>query len=341
MQISNTKTIFMPLFESGWHTRSVLEGISKHFSPRSIHIATLPSEIETLGKYVKKWDCAPVYFYDENSFFADNKLSKKLICDRLKNINDQYQPGWFYQQLLKLGCLRVLPALSDWTLIWDSDLIPIKAWRGEINNSPAYALLQHKSKLNKKIVSFWEQWIDEFLSVSPVHDSEATFIPHHMWFYRPAIDSLLSHLEHGNSKHWLEIMIDSVETHETFSEYWMVASWMAEHYPELFKYHPYSVAGNSTERFFDDGSGKLSNHFKLWYKTNFSNDFPKFPSYNTLLNFLTFAYTEKGDALPSSLSLEFSRRHINKAEGNRHLEELRSRWIVRKNDIEKLGISLS
>ena len=55
MQISNTKTIFMPLFESGWHTRSVLEGISKHFSPRSIHIATLPSEIQTLGKYVKKW----------------------------------------------------------------------------------------------------------------------------------------------------------------------------------------------------------------------------------------------------------------------------------------------
>ena len=329
----------MPLYKSGWHTRSVLEGITKHFSPKSIHIATLPSEIFTLEKCVDQWDCAPVYFYDENIFFTDKNLSKKVICDRLRNINDQYQPGWFYQQLLKLGCLRTLHDLSDWTLIWDSDLIPIKGWKDKIDNVPAYALLQHNSKINKDIVSSWEHWIEAFLSVSPVHDLEGTFIPHHMWFYRPALETLLDHLEQDNSQCWQKVMIDSVKTHETFSEYWMVASWMAKHHPKLFKYHPYSVAGESTERFFDDGNGKLSNQFRLWHKTNCYDNFPEFPSYNNLLKFLDFTYIQKGDPLPSSLSLEVSRRHINKAEKNRHLEELRSRWIVRKNDIKSLGSS--
>ena len=74
MKLSHSKTIFMPLYKSGWHTRSVLEGITKHFSPKSIHIATLPSEIFTLEKCVDQWDCAPVYFYDENIFFTDKNL---------------------------------------------------------------------------------------------------------------------------------------------------------------------------------------------------------------------------------------------------------------------------
>lgn len=336
--MSHSKTIFMPLFESGWHTRSVLEGISKHFSPKSIHIATLPSEIAKLEKCVNTWDCATIFFYDENNFFAGKNLSKKIICDRLRNMNDQYQPGWFYQQLLKLGCLRTLPDLNDWTLIWDSDLIPIVGWSDHKNNVPAFALLQHNSKINKQIVSSWELWIKEFLSVCPVYDLEATFIPHHMWFYRPALESLLDHLESNFSQCWQEIMIDSVKTHATFSEYWMVASWMAEHHPNLFRYHPYSVAGESTERFFDDGNGKFSNHFRLWYKSNCSDDFPEFPSYNTLLKFLDSTYTQTGDELPSSLSLELSQRHINKSEENRHLEELRSRWILRKNDFEILSV---
>ena len=92
------------------------------------------------------------------------------------------------------------------------------------------------------------------------------------------------------------------------------------------------MAGESTERFFDDGNGKLSNHFRLWHRSNCSDDFPEFPSYNTLLKFLDSEYTQTGDELPSSLSLELSQRHINKAEKDRHLEELRSRWILRKND---------
>ena len=64
------------------------------------------------------------------------------------------------------------------------------------------------------------------------------------------------------------------------------------------------------------------------------------PSYAALYACVHDAYQSTGDPLPSSLSLESSPRHIDKLEANRHLEEQRSRWLVRAIDCEELGINV-
>ena len=335
--MSQHSTIFIPMFQRGWHTRAVLEGLTQKFHPTSIHIASLPDQINALDSQVSNWNCAPVHFYDENYFFDAEINSKSSLCKKIESLPTLYQAGWFYQQLLKLGCQETIPQLTDWTLVWDSDLIPLTGWPSTLEGVPATALLQHKSKGNPKIVASWRSWIEDHLEVKPVEDSVATFIPHHMWFYRPAILELLNCFRSRSQSGWQTAILETLNTHSSFSEFWSVASWMAAKFPSKFAYHPYDLAGSSTERFFDDGRGKLSNYFKNWLsEQGISND--PYPSYKNLLMCMDYAYNSSQDSIPSSLSLEANVRHIDKLEENRHLEEVRSRWLVRDCDRESLGV---
>ncbi|MEM8868697.1 MAG: hypothetical protein AAGC73_10585 [Verrucomicrobiota bacterium] len=338
----NQRSVFIPIFQQGWHTRSVLEGVSELIKPDAIHVASLPTEIAILREEAKNWSTAPLVFHNEETFFGTGKLSKAALCARIASLPKLYQPGWFYQQMLKLGCQEAIPELADWTLIWDSDLIPFAGWPSEINGVPAFALLQHKSKGNPKIVNVWKDWIRDFAGVEPLQDNTGTFIPHHMWFPREALAELRQTIvgRLGSVGPWQHALIDSLNTHETFSEFWIVASWLAEKYPSGFAYHTYEVAGETTERFFDDGRGKLTTAFKAWYSKNQDCDFPKYPSYHDLSAFVGKTYSASGDAIPSSLSLEASTRHIMKDEANRHLEETRSRWLVRPADAATLGVEV-
>ena len=340
MKNPDKRSVFIPLFQRGWHTRAVLEGVFAHFQPEAIHIATLPEEIEALSHAVNSWDCGPVVFHNEEYFFGEGTLNKAALCRRIESLPKLYQPGWFYQQMLKLGCQESIPELNDWTLIWDSDLIPVKGWDSEIDGTPAFALLQHNSKGNPTIVNAWETWINDLVGVPALKDPDGTFIPHHMWFPREPLGELLQKWERDFEAPWQIGLIDQLTKYETFSEFWIVASWLASKYPECIAYHPYSVAGETTERFFDDGRGRFSCSFKEWYTRARAGDFPEYPSYSDLLEFTTAKYHETGDTLPSSLSLEASTRHIKKEEANRHLEEIRSRWLVRPADADELGLSI-
>ena len=333
-------TVFMPLLRREWHTRAVLEGLTRRFQPGSIHIATLPEQIVALECEVKGWDCVPIHFYDETKFFGLGDRSKSALCQRIASLPKLYQAGWFYQQLLKLGCQEAIPELTDWTLVWDSDLIPFAAWPLLKDGVPASALLQHKSKGNPVIVAAWERWIRDHLEVLPIADPVGTFIPHHMWFYRPALQSLCDQLQSFSGRDWPLAIMDTVATHESFSEYWALASWMAARYPDQFAYHRYELAGATTERFFEDGRGKLARYYRKWLLQQTMAESEETPSYAALYACVHDAYQLTGDPLPSSLSLESSPRHIDKFEANRHLEEQRSRWLVRANDREALGINV-
>ena len=335
------RSIFIPLFQRGWHTRAVLEGVTQYIQPDSIHIASLSTEITSLIHEARSWSTAPLFFHDEETFFGNSELSKKALCDRIASLPKLYQPGWFYQQMLKIGCQEAIADLADWTLIWDSDLIPLRTWPSDIEGVPAFALLQHNSKGNAKIVKTWENWIKTFVGVNPIKDSAGTFIPHHMWFPREALAQLRKKIALDAGMPWQHAMIESLKTHETFSEFWIVASWLAEKFPDQFAYHPYNLAGESTERFFDDGNGKLTATFKSWYLRKTGQPLPAYPSYSQFLKFINEAYSNTGDPIPSSLSLEASRRHIIKDEANRHIEETRSRWLVRPADAEILGLKLT
>ena len=86
--------------------------------------------------------------------------------------------------------------------------------------------------------------------------------------------------------------------------------------------------GETTERFFDDGTGMFSTALRQSLSVVSSGLDDGFsPSYQEVN---TFIQTEYGtEALPSSLAFESSPRHLKKNSENMHIEERRSRWNPR------------
>ena len=119
----------IPLFQIRWNTRAVLEGITSHYQPRAIHVIAPQPQAEELATLAKDWQTATLYTNPEEDFFQTVGLSKDAICAEIDLGQSLYTPGWFYQQLLKLGAFEGIPDLSEWYVVWDSDLLPAATWQ--------------------------------------------------------------------------------------------------------------------------------------------------------------------------------------------------------------------
>lgn len=326
--------IVIPLFCTRWNTRAVMEGLTQHYQPRSIHIITLPNEVEPLKQVSKSWKTAPLHIHNEEVFFQASGLTKTSICSELNLGKSLYNPGWFYQQLLKLGAFEGIPDLSEWYLVWDSDLLPAATWpvlRGDGDTlEHVFALLQHNAYGNPAIVGKWDTWIQSVLGVTPLTDETGTFIPHHMWFKQEHLKSFAKQINHyyESTDHWLLLMMRSANDFGTFSEYWAYVSWVAAQAPKDIAFYPYAQYGETTERFFDDGTGMFSTALRTSLAMESDNSDEAFsPSYEDVSQFIRAEYGE--DLLPSSLAFESSPRHLKKNSENMHIEEQRSRWNPR------------
>ena len=324
----------IPLYRVRWNTRAVLEGITTHYHPRSIHIVAPADRIRKLKQESQDWQTAALELHEEETFFNSTSLTKEKICAELDLGQSLYTPGWFYQQLLKLGAFEVIEGLSEWYMVWDSDLLPVDAWSLIKQQQQAvkysFALLQHNGWGNNKIVSQWERWITTVLGVEACKNQKGTFIPHHMWFKQEHLKSFSQQIGryYNSSDHWLLSMMRSANEFGTFSEYWSYVSWVAAKAPQDLSFHPYESYGETSERFFDDGTGLFSAALKQHLLPINEDKF-----YPTYADVATFISREYGDAaLPSSISFESSPRHLKKDRVNMHIEELRSRWNPRDDE---------
>ena len=331
----------IPLFRVRWNTRAVMEGLTAHYQPRSIHILTPASEAAALRELAQEWETAPLYVHEEETFFVESAgLTKDEICAELDLGESLYTPGWFYQQILKLGAPDGIAGLSEWYAVWDSDLLPAATWPliEENANGPQYkfALLQHNQYGNPKIVSTWDKWICDVLGVRPLTDEMGTFIPHHMWFKQSHLQSFKRQLGRyfESDTHWAKLMMRSANQFGTFSEYWAYISWVATEAPEDVAFYPYAAYGETTERFFDDGTGLFSKELRSYLETTATDDFS--PSFQEVDEFIRATYPP--DPLPSSLAFESSPRHLKKNEATMHIEEKRSRWNPRMVE-QAVGVS--
>ena len=120
--------VVVPMYEVSWCSRAVLEGLRRNYLPRCIHVITpLKNKLALEEDLVKGgWDCGDICIHDEEQFFPH--LSKDQICDELRLGPGLYNAGWFYQQLLKLGANEGIKSLSEWYLVWDSDMLPVSTW---------------------------------------------------------------------------------------------------------------------------------------------------------------------------------------------------------------------
>ncbi|WP_287277626.1 MULTISPECIES: DUF6492 family protein [unclassified Okeania] len=335
----------IPLYKVRWNTQAVIEGITHHYKPRTIHIIAPESEAQLLEQKAKEWQVTSLYTHKEEYFFQNNGLTKEAICSELDLGKSLYNPGWFYQQLLKLGADEGIDNLSEWFVAWDSDLLPVNTWQlissHQETTQHKFALLQHNQYGNPHIVSKWAKWITSVLGVESLTDHEGTFIPHHMWFKQEHLKSFKNQLKSyfQSDENWLLLMMRSANQFETFSEYWSYISWVAAKAPADLAFYPYENYGATTERFFDDGTGLFSAALRSYQSRIFSTEINSYqsivsnpaifsPSYIDIESFIREKY--EPDALPSSLSFESSPRHLKKDRKNTHIEEQRSQWNPRK-----------
>ena len=326
--------IVIPLYRIRWNTQAVMEGLTYHYQPRSIHIVAPSEQVDELNKLIGDWDTAPIFTHKEEVIFVEQcGLTKDDICNELDLGESLYTPGWFYQQLLKLGAYEGIKDLTEWYFVWDSDLLPVATWPltqiKDGKKKPSFALIQHNGWGNPTIVGKWEKWINTILKVEGLTHHEGTFIPHHMCFKQEHLKSLTAEVNkyYESDDHWLKLMMRSANEFGTFSEYWCYVSWVAEKAPDDLSFYPYDLYGSTTERFFDDGTGLFSKTFRS--KNGIADNAPDFsPNYKDVEAFIKAEYGL--DNLPSSLSFESSPRHLKKDEKNMHIEELRSRWNPRQ-----------
>ncbi|MGB3691704.1 MAG: DUF6492 family protein [Spirulinaceae cyanobacterium] len=324
----------IPLYRIRWNTQAVLEGITTHYQPRAIHVIAPGFEARSLAEAAQEWDIAPLHSYEEETFFGKSDLTKEKICAELDLELSLYTPGWFYQQLLKLGAFEGIEELSEWYVVWDSDLLPVNAWplihEKDSKLQHTFALIQNNGWGNANIVSKWDKWISSVLGVKPLTDKEGSFVPHHMWFKQEHLKSFKHQVNryYESQDHWLLLMMGSANEFGTFSEYWSYVSWVAAIAPNDLAFYPYKQYGETTERFFDDGTGLFSAALRRYQSLTSQPSQDSFsPSYQEVSSFIREEYGE--DKMPSSLSFESSPRHLKKNKENMHIEELRSRWNPR------------
>lgn len=324
--------VVVPLFQLQWSTRAVLEGVVRRYGPRNLYVITPETNAGVLNSTAERegWDVSSLVVVDEESFFVRRHgRTKQDLADALDLGESLYQPGWFYQQLLKLGADEGIPGLSDAYLVWDADLLVVDGWPA-VNESGrlAYALLQDRSRGNEKIIACWARWIDTVLGVEPITDERATFVPHHMWFVRQQLETLRARVAEyyaDRTEPWPELMMRSAGEFGTFSEFWLYASWVqARHADEAPRPLPYEQYGATTERFFEDGSAPFATAARHYLGVGPTDLFR--PAYADLICFVEDDYSRSERTLPSSLSFEASVRHRRKGRENMHVEELRSPW---------------
>ncbi|MEM9345874.1 MAG: DUF6492 family protein [Planctomycetota bacterium] len=308
-----------------WCTRAVVEGLFAHYHPSKLHVIAPAEGCEALEGMIASagWAVGQVQTHHEEVFFTAPGTSKAELSEKIDLRNSLYSPGWFYQQLLKLGAWDGIDGLTEDYLVWDADLLPIETWPViDDDGSHAYAMLQHNSKGNPDIVSRWERWIREVLKVEPLTDDEATFVPHHMWFNQANLVALMARIgDYYNSQEpWPVLMMRSANDFGTFSEYWLYASWSASYTAAVPTYYPYKQYGSTTERFFDDGAGPFTSAMRESLGSHTISS----PSYQQIMTFIDSAYAS--ESRPSSIAFEQSPRHIKKSKDNMHLEEVRSKW---------------
>jgi hypothetical protein len=278
--MKNKTDFFIPLHKKHPLFQSCIESIVDFYSPRIIYIATSISEIEKLKKCIQFWEIQTtnIFFLEEEYFFVNQYgFTKEYIMDNWYTYKDDKSRefGWWYQQILKLGALNVIPEISDPFVVWDSDLIPVKKWDiYPTDSEPFYrfALLQEKERslFNKLQYTESLSYLLELNELFPKDEQEkdeqekdvvGTFVPHHFVFHHRVIKSFIKHIEnihHSDKKQtWIETIVTLSKDFYRFSEYKNIATFMSYYFDELLVYHPFKEYGEKGIRIRDTEEAQL------------------------------------------------------------------------------------
>jgi len=266
----------IPLHKNNCIFRTVIEGIVTHYSPNTIYVITLESEIPALEKDSAHWilKSSCIKYIPEETFFVSNyglhKTDIQLLYNSAEeNAEHTREFGWWFQQLLKLGAARQIGSLSTPYIVWDSDLICIDPWEldADEQNGYSFAILQESAK-NAWNCDQYAAAISDLTGLTVAEPEVGTFVPHHFVMHISIVNAMLDHIVHHcfsehmvtsvsatdpptPSSEWIAHIMRLSHTRYRFSEYKCLATFMQHYYPDDLRYHAYDQFGARGLRYRD------------------------------------------------------------------------------------------
>lgn len=116
-EILREMDFIVPLKQVGIITRTVLEAIYLFYRPRRIVVVTSRAEAIILRLLSPFWSIGanPLFILTEEDYFIPNfNITKEDILNQYDPTrgSDQREPGWWIQQLIKLGAATQVPDIS-------------------------------------------------------------------------------------------------------------------------------------------------------------------------------------------------------------------------------------
>jgi hypothetical protein len=265
LEILSEVDFLVPLKQVGLITRSVLEALELFYKPRRIIVVTPKKEADILKDISKFWDTKHLEFIHEEDFFKPNfNLSIEDITKEydITRGSQQREPGWWIQQLIKLGAATQIDTLSPDKLspvyiVWDGDLVPTRRWKlCDYNNNGEkkfyFAILQSESRSEFNSYQY-ASCMKSLTNMTPIEPEEGgTFVSHHMVFYKNRVTEMINlMIEHSGSHSipWPKLIMFYSRKFYRFSEYKTYATFMIKNYPKEFNYHVFDKFGSGGLRF--------------------------------------------------------------------------------------------
>jgi hypothetical protein len=188
---------------------------------RKIFIVTNISLISDFNKFN---DCILI---DENSF----PFNISTIKDYLGN-NDRC--GWYFQQLIKLYAVFVIPNILDNYLVIDADTAFLKPTVFFENDIPLY---NFGTEYN---IPYFIHMVNLYPTFSKVNNMSG--ISHHLIFQKYILQDLFTLVETFHNKEFYEIFLLSIEKQYILgsgaSEYEIYFNFLQKNYPDKYKIRP-------------------------------------------------------------------------------------------------------
>ena len=260
LEILSEVDFLVPLKQVGLITRSVLEALELFYKPRRIFVVTSKKEADILRSLSKYWKINHLELIHEEDFFKPNfNLSLEEIIKEydISRGFEQREPGWWIQQLIKLGAATQIDGLSPFYIVWDGDLVPIRRWKlcdYNDNGEKIYYIAILQGETRSEFNSYqYSSCMKSLTNMTPLEPNEGgTFVSHHMVFDKKHVIEMINLIIENTGYcdiPWPKLLMSYSRKFYRFSEYKTYATFMVNNYPKEFHYHLFNDFGAGGLRF--------------------------------------------------------------------------------------------
>jgi GR25 family glycosyltransferase involved in LPS biosynthesis len=204
----------------------------------------IKKSLESVRKYVRHFN--NIYLvskenllhelWNDNMIYVDeNKypFSKNDIINNLPKECPSFRYGWFYQQLLKLYIYRIIPEITDYFMVLDSDVIFLKFIRFfNDNNKPYFTTGDEYNK------PYFKHMKILYPKLKKMHPKSG--IAHHMIFNKKILDKLFFEVEKIHGEPFWKVFLNKVkfdksENYSRASEYEIYFNYVLKYFPKKYE----------------------------------------------------------------------------------------------------------